>query len=308
MGRIAFVFAGQGAQYGGMGKSLYQTSSAAKALLDRAETLRPGTLLQCFEGSKEELSLTLNAQPCLMAVGCACAAVLVENGVAPDGLAGFSLGEISAVASAGMLPFPQAFALVQKRAELMHACSQANPGGMAAVLKLEDGQVEALCAQHGAYPVNYNAPGQVVCAMALDRIEPFAQAVKAAGGRALPLAVSGAFHSPFMREAAAGLGEYAQTLPFREPSLPLYANATCGLYTAKNAPALLSAQVDHPVRWTKLVVEMMTQGYTDFIEVGAGTTLSGLIRKIGGAAYIGHVEDEASQAEVVRHYKEVDLC
>ena len=304
MGKIAFVFAGQGAQYGGMGQSLYHASPAAKALLDQAETHREGTLAQCFEGDKETLNQTINAQPCLMAVDCACAAALIEHGVAPDGLAGFSLGEVAAVAMSGLLTFAQAFQLVMKRAELMHACAQEHPGGMAAVLKLPDDQVEALCAELGAYPVNYNCPGQVVCAMDAGKMAPFTEAVKAAGGRAIPLNVSGAFHSPFMRGAAEQLKDYARTLPFNTPQLPLYANATCATYTAKEAHALLSMQVDHPVRWTKLIREMLGQGYTDFIEVGAGKTLSGLIKKIGGADYIGHVEDEQTLRDVISHYKE----
>ena len=308
MGKIAFVFAGQGAQYGGMGQSICHASPAAGELFNQAEAQRKGTLAQCFIGSKETLSQTINAQPCLMAVDCACAAALIENDVKPDGLAGFSLGEVAALAMSGMLSFPQAFGLVIKRAGYMHACAQAHPGGMAAVLKLGDEQVEALCEEHGAYPVNYNCPGQVVCAMAAEKMAPFAEAVKAAGGRAIPLNVSGGFHSPFMREAAKQLKTYAHTLTYGEPTTPLYANATCDLYTAKEAPALLSMQVDHPVRWTELIRKLIHQNYTDFIEVGAGTTLSGLIKKIGGAGYIGHVEDAESLFRVVNHYKEGKTC
>ena len=308
MGKIAFVFAGQGAQNTGMGQSLYQASPAAKALLQKAEALRGGTLEQCFTAPKEELSQTINAQPCLMAVDCACAAALIESGITPDGLAGFSLGEIAALGMSGMLEFEQAFALVNQRAAFMHACAQANPGGMAAVLKLTDEQVEALCREHGVYPVNYNCPGQVVCAMTADRMKPFTQAVKAAGGRALPLRVSGAFHSPFMNDAAQKLKDYTQTLNYRQPAIPMFANATCGLYTAEDAPVLLSMQVDHPVRWTKLIRDMLLSDYTDFIEVGPGTVLSGLIGKIGGADYIGHVEDEETLQQVITHYKEGAAC
>jgi len=308
MGKIAFVFAGQGAQASGMGESLYQASPAAKALLKQAEAQRRGTLAQCFEGTKEELNLTINAQPCLMAVDCACAAALMEQGVRPDGLAGFSLGEIAAVATSGMLPFAQAFALVMRRAAFMHASARKHPGGMAAVLRLEDRQVETLCREYDAWPVNYNCPGQVVCAMAADGMAPFVQAVKAKGGRALPLNVSGGFHSPFMREAADKLKIFAGGLAFTEPGIPLYANATCERYTAESAPALLGMQVDHPVRWTRLIRNMLDQNYTDFIEVGAGTTLSGLIKKIGGADYIGHVQDENSLLDVIHHYKESAAC
>jgi len=308
MGKIAFVFAGQGAQYTGMGQSVYQSSPAAKALLDTAESLREGTLKQCFTAPKEELSLTINAQPCLMAVGCACAAALLETGIKPDGLAGFSLGEIAALGFSGIIGFEQAFKLVMKRAAFMHACAREHPGGMAAVLKLSDEQAEALCEAHGAYPVNYNCPGQLVCAMAADKMKPFADAVKAAGGRALPLKVSGAFHSPFMRDAARKLKDYAQTLTFSEPNFPTYANATCGLYTAQEAPALLGMQVDHPVRFTKLIRGMLNTNYTDFIEVGPGTVLSGLIHKIGGADYIGHAEDENTIEQVISHYKGGAAC
>jgi [acyl-carrier-protein] S-malonyltransferase len=308
MGKIAFVFAGQGAQYPGMGQSVYQASAAAKALLDQAEQLRNGTLDQCFAADKETLSLTINAQPCLMAADCACAAALMEAGVTPDGLVGFSLGEIAALGMSGMLTFEQAFRLVQKRAEYMHECAKEHPGGMAAVVKLEDEQVEALCEAHGAYPVNYNSPGQLVCAMALSSMDAFAQAVKDAGGRALPLKVSGAFHSPFMADAARKLCAYTKPLTFSEPARPLYGNATCGLYTAKEAPALLSAQVDHPIRFTRLIRDMLALGYTDFIEVGPGAVLTGLIQKIGGAGYTGHVQDEETLREVVSHYGEGKPC
>ena len=290
------------------GRVSIKASPAAKALLDRAEALREGTLAQCFTGTKQELSQTINAQPCIMAVDCACAAALMESGVVPDALAGFSLGEIAALGMSGMLPFDGAFTLVMQRAAFMQACAEKHPGGMAAVVKLSDEQVEALCREQGAYPVNYNAPGQVVCAMAAEIMKSFQNAVKEAGGRALPLRVSGGFHSPFMREAAANLKTYAQTLTFSNPERPMYANATCGLYTAARAPELLGMQVDHPVRWTTLIKNMLNQNYTDFIEVGPGKTLSGLIEKIGGADYIGHAEDEQSLREVISHYKEGAAC
>jgi [acyl-carrier-protein] S-malonyltransferase len=299
MGKIAFLFAGQGAQYAGMGQSLYETSPAARAMLDEAERLRPGTLELCFAGTKEQLSLTENTQPCLMAVDCACYAALREAGVTPDGLAGFSLGELAALACAGMLPFEEAFALTVARAQRMARCAEIYDGGMIAVLKLEDEAVEAICQEHHAYSVNYNCPGQVVCALLKSDFPAFTEAVKAAGGRALPLAVSGGFHSPFMREAAQSLRAYAETLTFRESTLPLYANATNRLYTAAEAPALLAAQVESPVRWTELIQKLQAEGYSVFIEVGAGKTLSGLVAKIGGAQTIAGVEDAATLAQTL---------
>lgn len=308
MGKIAFVFAGQGAQYAGMGKSLYEASPAAKAAMDEAERLRPGLLDLCFSGDKDALSQTRNTQPCLMAVDYACAAALMEAGVRPDGLAGFSLGEIAALPVSGLLRFTDAFRLVLMRAELMQACAEQNPGGMVAVLKLADEVVEALCVAHGAYAVNYNCPGQVVCAMLSDRIPAFSDAVKAAGGRALPLAVGGGFHSPYMHDAAAGLKDYATTLAFQAPAVPLYADATCEPYTQGEAASLLGRQVESPVRFTELVRRMQADGYTDFVEVGAGKTLAGLIGKIGGAARIAGVEDQDTLAGTVALLKEETPC
>ncbi|MCE5344121.1 MAG: ACP S-malonyltransferase [Eubacteriales bacterium] len=297
MGKIAFLFAGQGAQYAGMAKSLYESSSAARTILDEAERLRPGTLELCFTGTKEQLSLTENTQPCLMAVDCACDAALREAGVRPDGLAGFSLGELAALASGGMLPFREAFTLTVTRAELMARCARRFDSGMIAVLRLPDDTVEAICRETNAYPVNYNCPGQVVCALLKSDFPAFTEAVQAAGGRALPLAVGGGFHSPFMREAAEGLRAYADTLTFRDSAVPLYANATNRPYTAAQAAALLSAQVESPVRWAELIRLMQADGYTAFVELGAGKTLGGLMAKIGGAQIVAHVEDAESLAE-----------
>ena len=308
MGKIAFLFAGQGAQYAGMGQSLYETSLAAKAALDTAERLRPGTLALYFAGDKDALSQTRNTQPCLMAIDYACAAALMEAGVQPDGLAGFSLGEIAALPVSGLLSFEEAFKLVLRRAALMQACAEQTPGGMVAVLKLADEAVEALCQAQGAYPVNYNCPGQVVCAMLAERIPAFTEAVKAAGGRALPLAVGGGFHSPYMHDAATGLAAYAQPLAFENPTLPLYANATCAPYTAGDAAALLGSQVESPVRFTSLIRRMQADGYTDFIEVGAGKTLAGLLGKIGGAARVACVEDAQTLAATLALFKEGTPC
>jgi len=308
MGKIAFVFAGQGAQYAGMGQSLYEASPAAKRILDEAERLKPGTLELCFSGTREQLSRTLDTQPCLTAVDMVCAAALTEAGVTADGAAGFSLGEIPALAACGMLSFQLAFLLAVERARLMQACAEKTPGGMAAVLKLDDGEVEALCRAQGAYAVNYNCPGQVACALPADKMSAFLEAVRAAGGRALPLAVGGGFHSPLMREAARGLRAYAETLSFARPRVPLYANATCRPYTAGDAAELLGRQVESPVRWTKLIRAMQADGFTDFIEVGAGRTLSGLITKIGGARLVARVEDAQTLAETVRLMKGETVC
>ena len=227
MGKIAFVFSGQGAQYSGMGKALYASSPAAKAVFDMADSIRPGTSKQCFEGSMEELTQTVNTQPCVFAVDLAAARALAERGIQPDCVAGFSLGEIAALAFAGVLSDEEAFRLVCKRGELMDKAARENPGAMVAVLKLTSAQTEELCQRfEKTYPVNYNSPAQTVVATTTENADAFCLAVKAAGGIAKVLPVSGAFHSPFMADAAAGLAEYMQSVTFNKPKITIYSDYT----------------------------------------------------------------------------------
>ena len=249
MGKIAFVFAGQGAQYPGMGKALYESSAAARAVFDAAEKERPGTLAQCFEGDKDTLSRTLNTQPCLYAVDLACARALEEQGVRADACAGFSLGEIAAAAFSGLLAEDDAMRLVCRRAELMDACSQGRSVAMAAVLRLTAQQVEELCEKYpDVYPVNYNCPGQTVVSGDAAQIDALINDVTALRGRAMKLAVSGAFHSPYMHEAAVGLSDYMlmRGLRLSAHHLPLYANCTAQPY-GDDAEELLARQVESPV-------------------------------------------------------------
>ena len=304
MGKIAFVFAGQGAQYPGMGKGLYASSPAAKEVFDACEKIRPGTLRQCFEGAKEELAQTVNTQPCLFAMDLACAMALQEAGVQADCAAGFSLGEVAAVAFTGMLSLEKAFELVCARAKLMQACGEKAQTAMAAILKLKPDQVEALCAEfQEVYPVNYNCPGQIVAAGIADQIDALMARAGEMGGRAMKLNVSGGFHSPFMDEAAKGMAELTSAMDFSAPRIPLYANLTAQPY-GSDAASTLSRQVNHPVRWQTAVENMMADGVDTFIEVGAGKTLCGLIKKIGGAKLIRNVEDPETLDACVQALKE----
>jgi len=288
----ALVFSGQGAQYPGMGKELYDNSPAAKAVFDMAESIRPGTIKQCFEGTKEELSVTINTQPCVFITDLAAAAAVAEKGVKIDCVAGFSLGEIAAIAFAGMLSYEDAFRLVCKRAELMDKAARENPGAMAAVMKISPEQVEEICSQfEKAYPVNYNSPAQTVVAASQEEIDDLCDKVKAVKGKAVKLAVSGAFHSPFMNTAADGLGEYLKDVDLKEPTIPIYANATAEPYK-DDYKMLVSAQVNHPVKWQKSVENMISNGVDTFIEVGVGKTLTGLIKKINADVKAVNIENK----------------
>ena len=291
MGKIAFVFAGQGAQYSGMGQSLCEASPAAKAVFDAADKLRPGTSEQCFTGTAEELSITKNTQPCLYCVDLAAAKALEEAGVTPDYVAGFSLGEIAALSFAGVFSEEQGFDFVCKRAEAMQKAGEENPGAMAAVLKLKNQQVEELCAGfEKVWPVNYNCPGQLVCAGEKSQIEAFCGKVAEAGGKAVPLAVSGGFHSPFMESASQTLCEVLEPMELSTPRVPVYANYTAQPYDG-SAKELLTQQVKNPVRWQETVERLVELGVDTFIECGPGKTLCGLIRKTAKGVKTLNVQD-----------------
>ena len=282
MGKIAFVFSGQGAQYSGMGKALCSSSAAAKAVYDMADGVREGTSKMCFEGSTEDLNRTVNTQPCVFTADLAAARALEEKRIKPDCVAGFSLGEIAALAFSGILTDEEAFKLVCKRGELMDKAATENPGAMAAVMKITPEQVEEICKGFDkTYPVNYNSPAQTVVATTSKNAEAFCEAVKAAGGRAKLLAVSGAFHSPFMAQAADGLAEYIKDIDFKKPQLEIYSDVTALPYEG-DYKALVKAQVESPVRWQSIVENMIDNGVDTFIEVGVGKTLTGLIKRING--------------------------
>lgn len=292
MSKIAFVFSGQGAQTPGMGKELYDCSPAAKAVFDLADSIRPGTSQQCFEGTQEELNVTINTQPCLFACDLAAAKAAQERGIQPDCAAGFSLGEAAAIAFSGMLTEAEAFSMVCKRAELMNEAAQKNPGAMAAVMKLSPQQVETLCGPiENAWPVNYNSPKQTVVAASADTIDQVVEAASAQRGRAVKLAVSGAFHSPLMHSAADGLREYLASVSLREERLPVYANLTAEPYGGDKKETM-AAQCENPVQWQKTIENMIANGVDTFIEVGVGKTLVGLIKKINPEVTVYQIENK----------------
>lgn len=299
MGKIAFVFSGQGDQYPGMGKELAERYPAAAAVFSACDAIRPGTSVQCFEGTEEELKETRNTQPCLYALEMAAAAVLKERGVVPDAAAGFSLGEVAAAAACGVFDLETGFRLVCRRGELMQREAEKADTAMAAVLKLAPEQVEEICGRYGdIYPVNFNCPGQITVSGLSGRMADVMADVKAAGGRAVPLKVKGAFHSPFMRKAAAAFAGALSEARISENTIPLWSDMTAEPY-AGNAAELLSGQICSPVQWERIIRNMIAGGIDTFIEIGPGKTLCGMIRRIS---------PEARTVSVTEYLAEVEAC
>ncbi|MDY5275431.1 MAG: ACP S-malonyltransferase [Atopobiaceae bacterium] len=304
MAGVAFLFAGQGSQKPGMGKALFDSSEAAKKVFDGVDAVRPGTASQCFEGTKEELGQTINTQPCVFATDLAAAAALEDLGVHPNVVAGHSLGEVAALTFAGAFSLEEGTRLIEVRAQAMADCTAKHPGAMRAVLKLDAAKVEELAHEAGeAWPVNYNSPQQTVVAGSAEACEKLDGLVKAAGGRSMKVAVSGAFHSPYMAEATEALAAYLETNPVHAPKLPVLANRTGETYPEDVAEiaALLSEQVSNPVKWTAELHAMQDAGIDTFIEVGPGHTLTGLVKRTleGVDAVCVETPEAAEEARVL---------
>lgn len=297
MGKVAFVFSGQGDQYPGMGKALYEVYPAARDVFDMCDAIRPATSAQCFEGSEAALQETATTQPCLYAMELAAAAVLTEKGIAPDAVAGFSLGEVTAAAFSGAFSRETGFRLVCRRGELMQQEAERFDTAMAAVVKLSEAQVRELCEKHGdIYPVNFNCPGQITVSGLAERMPEFSAEVKAAGGRALPLKVKGAFHSPYMRRAADAFAETMRAAEIRTPEITLYSNMTALPYP-DDVAAALAQQIVSPVLWERLIRNMIDSGVDTFIEIGPGKTLTNMIRKISGEVAAKTYEELLEEAQ-----------
>ena len=296
MGKIAFVFPGQGTQHPGMGLDLKKNDLFARMTFTQADQLRPGTSDQCFNGDAETLKQTANTQPCLFTVEMAAAQALIGQGVTPDMVAGFSLGELAALTITGGVDFENGIKMVTHRGKLMQDAAEKVDSAMIAVMKLDTAKVEELCAAYPeAYPVNYNCPGQTVVAVKRESLEALREAVKAAGGRAMPLKVSGGFHSPFMAEAAEQFNAYLQDVNFSRFKVARPYDQDCR--------ELLTKQICNPVRWQELVENMIADGADTFIELGPGDVLCGLIRRIDKSVRTYHVEDWDSLDSTAREVK-----
>lgn len=296
MGKTAFLLAGQGSQYPGMAKDLYENEPQIRALFDAAEAIRPGTLRQMFEGTAEELKRTDNTQPCLFLADLAAATALRAHGIDADAVAGFSLGEIAGLAVSGILGDSDAFKLVVRRGIRMQKAAEAQEGSMIAVLRMDPDELRTLCAGLGVYPVNYNCPGQVVVSGEVSKINRLKEELTARSIRFVELAVGGPFHTPYMKEAAEGLRNDAEQFTVQAPSIPLYANRTAKPYPCERGAILdlVAEQIRNSVLFEDTLKNMAEAGVDTFIECGPGKTLSGFVKRTVPGATILQVSDMES--------------
>ncbi len=282
----AYVFPGQGAQFVGMGQDLYNSSNEAKNYFDKAnDILGFGITDIMFAGSDEDLKQTKVTQPAVF-LHSVISALVMGADFRPDMVAGHSLGEFSALVASGALSFEDGLRLVSARAFAMQKACEINPSTMAAVLGLDDNKVEEICSQIDGVVVaaNYNCPGQLVISGKKDDVAKACELMKEAGAkRALPLQVGGGFHSPCMQPAKEELEKAIRATVFSKPVCPVYQNVDGKPYTdVENIKNNLIAQLTSPVRWTQTVRNMAADGATEFVELGPGTVLQGLIKKILG--------------------------
>jgi [acyl-carrier-protein] S-malonyltransferase len=282
--KTAYVFPGQGAQFVGMGKDLYDGSAQAKEMFEKAnEILRFRITDLMFSGTDEDLRQTKVTQPAIFLHS-----VILANSLGsdykPDMVAGHSLGEFSALVAANALSFEDGLVLVSKRAMAMQKACEAEPSTMAAILGLDDSVVEEICEKIDdvVVPANYNSPGQLVISGSVKGVEIACEKLKEAGAkRALPLKVGGAFHSPLMEPARIELAQAINQTAFNAPVCPVYQNVNAQPVTDPELiKANLVAQLTSPVRWTQIMLNMIGDGATKFIEVGPGTVLQGLVKKV----------------------------
>ncbi|MGB1281303.1 MAG: ACP S-malonyltransferase [Schleiferiaceae bacterium] len=292
----AYVFPGQGAQFPGMGKDLYENNAEAKALFDKADEVLGFSLSAImFEGTAEELKETKVTQPAIFTLSVIMAKLLGED-FKPTMVAGHSLGEFSALTAVGALDFESALKLVSARAMAMQKACEMKPSTMAAILGLTDEQVENICASTAGVVVaaNYNCPGQLVISGEIEAIEAACESAKEAGARrALVLPVGGAFHSPMMEPARAELAAAIEATEFHTPLCPVVQNSVAKAvsYPAEIKQNLID-QLTAPVKWTQSVQQMIASGVTDYVECGPGKALQGLVKKIDRSTNVSGVSFE----------------
>jgi [acyl-carrier-protein] S-malonyltransferase len=297
--KVAHVFPGQGSQSVGMGYKLYQSSHKVREVFEEAdEALKFPISRLCFDGPEEELRQTINAQPAIMLVSVAClrAASELNNTMKPAFVAGHSLGEYTALVAANVLRFTDAIKLVRERGRLMQEAGQIKPGGMAAVIGLDEAALREICRESGAEIANFNCSGQIVISGSKEAIARAAELAKARGARrVVPLQVSGAFHSSLMQPTVEGMAQAISQIKFNTPEVPIVVNSTAQpVTTAEAVKEELLRQLCHCVQWQPSVEYMLGEGVSTFIEIGPGQVLSGLIKRISDKVRVLNMSDPES--------------
>ena len=287
--KVAYVFPGQGSQWVGMGHDLYVNLPEAKAVFEEADSILGFALSGlCFEGPEDVLRQTVNAQPAIMTVSVAYlrTSPQLQDRPQPSFLAGHSLGEYTALVAAGSLSFADALRLARERGRLMQEAGNQTSGGMLAVIGLDEATVQSVCQATGTEIANINCPGQIAISGPSQVLDKAAQLAKEKGAqRVIPLPVSGAFHSRLMQPAADGMAQAVSNLQFQDAVIPIVANTTAQPMTSGNAlKAELLSQLCHSVLWQKSVEWMIKEGALEFVEIGPGQVLTGLIKRISKEA------------------------
>ncbi len=290
MAKTAILFPGQGAQHVGMGRDIAEAFDVAAKVFEQADSQLGISLSElCFNGPADRLNATDISQPAIfvtsVAIWEALRATGAADGFSPAGAAGLSLGEYTALWLGGSFGFSDGLRLVRRRGELMQAASEAAPSGMVSIMGLDERQVEALCGEVDGddvlVPANFNCPGQIVVSGSKEACERAVAAVAAQGGRAVPLAVAGAFHSPLMQSAADGLGQALSEAQIETPRMPVCRNVDGEYHDQPDSVRRsLYSQVIQPVRWQRCIERMIADGYDHFVEIGPGRVLTGLMKKV----------------------------
>jgi len=305
--KLAFVFPGQGSQYMGMGQELAAAYGVAGEIFDQADQICGYSLSElCFTGPQEMLNQTRYSQPALLVAGLACLAVAHANGLSAHCMSGLSLGEYTALVGAGAIPLEQALPLVLRRAQLMQDAVPLGKGAMAAIIGLDEDTVEGVCCdQEGIVTVaNYNCPGQLVISGEKAAVESAALRLKEKGAKTMILPISVPCHSPLLKQCSEEFAEAINRVKFNQPQVPVISNVNALAYELADIPGLLVEQLYSPVRWEQCVRQMMTM-VDYFVEVGPGSSLSGLIKKIDKSRVLGQISDVKSLNKLMEKVKSI---